>query len=824
MISKNIISRISQYLIQVDNILNNAYISKQTCKDLIDELNVKIESIEDPNIQNSLRSLLDNYSGETRINKNIEFIKNLKTEIKELQRIIIELLYNANSKNLNEKINQKLISISSSINKYNIISNLINKESITTKEKCDRILNNIYVFGTFDSSNKFVKHKTADFESYTYYYEDENNVPLDNFTAFYYDDLVSFNKHNIAPYMAAKIGIYDNEQKRIGEIDLGHLKQTFGNRVYRIGLMSDIHYNDTSVDIDPYTIMNVDGSEYDTDLENALSYYQNKEEVIMMCGAGDVSTDSKEHLRNFALNLKTKAPTTPFYSCLGNHDFQATHYEVTDLHDDKEFGLTDELLTRIGIWNEHITPKDSTIHFFNETTEQGHLSYYFEREIPNTNKSDIYVMLSVDYGTTHDTAINNGYDCRAAQKMLNYTDPNVIDIMNYLGQESRTYSQKQYDYQFYNNEELVWLKNIIDNNRNKRIFVFTHLFLPQKAGTNNSGQHYNYIEESFRISDKSTRQVAYCLCGLQFEFLNKINNEYKNVIWFGGHSHYRWLWQKFDYKINICDEDNKIVDPGDDDFFKAYRYLTGKVPENIYPAPYEYYTTANNKTGMLLNAYTNNINIQNGRYKVKIIATASYTPGRDIADPCEENAKDVTYVRINDFKQYLNADWATGYSYEEYVNHMIDCEIDVTENKVNIEICNDKPGVNFVTLNIIELYNIETNVSVVDEFIYKDKRGNRPGQTGSEHIKTYDKLDKSINTYLCDSGYTVHLPSLCRPLAIIDSYGVSLKSSEGAIMDIYEDHIDIRGIVFKDEYYDGGNEYINKYYPLAQYRLNVAVG
>ena len=43
--------------------------------------------------------------------------------------------------------------------------------------------------------------------------------------------------------------------------------------------------------------------------------------------------------------------------------------------------------------------------------------------------------------------------------------------------------------------------------------------------------------------------------------------------------------------------------------------------------------------------------------------------------------------------------------------------------------------------------------------------------------------------------------------------------SEGAILDIYEDYVDIRGIIFKD--LSINNSYINKHYPLAQYRINI---
>ena len=48
-------------------------------------------------------------------------------------------------------------------------------------------------------------------------------------------------------------------------------------------------------------------------------------------------------------------------------------------------------------------------------------------------------------------------------------------------------------------------------------------------------------------------------------------------------------------------------------------------------------------------------------------------------------------------------------------------------------------------------------------------------------------------------------------------YDIAGQDSEGAILDIYEDYVDVRGIVFKED----SDTYINKYYPLAQYRINI---
>jgi hypothetical protein len=68
-------------------------------------------------------------------------------------------------------------------------------------------------------------------------------------------------------------------------------------------------------------------------------------------------------------------------------------------------------------------------------------------------------------------------------------------------------------------------------------------------------------------------------------------------------------------------------------------------------------------------------------------------------------------------------------------------------------------------------------------------------------------------------GWTVHIPSCASP---IDSNGVSSRvskplESEGGIIDIYEDYIILRGIVFKKE---SDEDYTNKYEPIAQYKLD----
>lgn len=498
-------------------------------------------------------------------------------------------------------------------------------------------------------------------------YINKNGNIIDNFLPIKFQDLLHFNIYNIAPYSAFAIAIYEQDENKLpignpkGYILLDNLKTIFGKRLYRVGLCSDIHYNDGySDDADPDT-HDDDGSEFYNDSINFLDFYQNKEEVDFIAVSGDVGTDSLVHDTNFKLLMDKYAPTTPLYSCYGNHDYCAANKNEQLIEDwSDNYGNK----TRRESWNFMMVPQNSKYeihHYDDDITSKGYSNYWFEVPIEGTNKSDIYLFLSVDYYVNQDNTENTlGWGCQMAQHIINYGDNETTNqIFEYVYDNdideciNRNENCKQYDYQFYDNGVLLWFKNILETYSNKRIFIFTHQFFVHKTGNNNSGSYYNYAADDWRISRADNGHGAYCLCGIQFEFLNKLNNEYSNTIWFTGHSHYKWEWQRIDTDINIS---------------------------NV-----EY-----------------------------------------------------NYVRPN---------------YQEYL---------------------DNPS--------------------------------------SRYLRT------SKNIINKNTAYNIHIPSTCRPIQTYSwGYGISGESSQGAIMDIYENYVDIRGIVFKEDF----GPYINKYLPIAQYRIPI---
>ena len=484
-----------------------------------------------------------------------------------------------------------------------------------------------------------IKRNKSKFKNYTFKYEDNKNQILTNFLSMSYDEVTSFNDLNIAPKNADHIGIYNNESK-IGNIRLWEsISKTYDNKKYSIGLISDIHYNDYSIDTSLYTYTE-DESDYYNDIENAFSFYDNNktsENTQMLISCGDVTSNNMLNALNFKLSLNTHT-TLPFYTCLGNHDVFVSgetdengNTKITYRDLGMQLGVFN--LSNIDAWNQLFTPQllDQPIHYEDENTNYGKTSFWFEKRLDNNSlKSDIFVILSLNYGSSNNsmTTINIEHD------------NDYQTLVNYVGQ---SYQESIYDYQYFNNSTLVWLKNIFDTYPGKRIFVFTHIPLMHKVGSNNNESFYNY-----GIS-RIDGAASYCLSGLQFEFLNKLNNEYTNTIWISGHTHYKWNWQTIDKDINITNNE------------------------------YDYYKPSD---GILEKVYT-----------------------------------------------------------------------------------------------------------------------------------------KKSSNLLSQSAYNVHLPSLTRPLGVSNEYMIAGDDSEGAMLDIYENYVDIRGIIFKDSSID--NNYINKHYPLAQYRINI---
>lgn len=359
------------------------------------------------------------------------------------------------------------------------------------------------VAGNYET-NKISLTKNA-LNDKSYYYANSEGEILNNYLEINKNYEI---KSNVSPIDSEKIAVINKESNEIEKYDLLQFKKINESPIYKVGLISDVHYNDIdSSDENPLTF-NDDGSEYSEDLKNAIKYYANNG-MDFVCCSGDISTDSEEHLRNYKRCVTKYNNNMPIYTCSGNHDTAPKFYN-------KE------------LWKETaIINNDKEIHYSEGNRET---SYYFIKKL-NSGKKDVYIFLDVDYGNGED---GNGYHTHK---------PRLLKKEELLMHDE----VENYDYHLYNPETLIWLSNILEEHKNDRCFIFTHLMFDEYAGTYHNTDYFNYSLSQVDIIKRHYDQG---------EYLYNLLESYSNNYWFSGHSHYKWVWHKLDSEINVSKTNN----------------------------------------------------------------------------------------------------------------------------------------------------------------------------------------------------------------------------------------------------------------------------
>ena len=181
----------------------------------------------------------------------------------------------------------------------------------------------------------------------------------------------------------------------------------------------------------------------------------------------------------------------------------------------------------------------------------------------------------------------------------------------------------------YLDAHITWLEDKLDEYRNERCFVFTHLFFPDRAGNmNDIYPNYNWLS------------------GVQLDRLQELCDYYVNSIWFSGHSHWEWSLQKYQDRANIYRADN------------AASGWCVHVPSCGVPATSDGISTretvASGSEGALIEVYENHVNII-GRDFIsgKYLPVATYrldTTPQQVAENITH--RDAYYLEAADFKPY----------------------------------------------------------------------------------------------------------------------------------------------------------------------------
>lgn len=297
-------------------------------------------------------------------------------------------------------------------------------------------------------------------DTYTLRYEDSVGNYLDNFADIctltvngsdvQYRDFID---ENIPPFVASAIGVYDSGNNRVGFISINEFKKPFDTRLYRFGLLSDVHDYEGSA------------AEASDDFFRALTLFNDKEDVKMTCICGDITQNGTEtEFAFYANDVSRFSPDTPVYTTSGNHD--ATYN-----------GLNNTL------WEQYTGHE--RIFEFSETLSSGAVDHF------------LFLGMS----------------------KWDFTVPYLL-------------------------EDLTWLSDKLEEYRNDRCFVFTHLFFPDRAGNMNDV----YPQSNWLTGDQLTT-------------LEKLADRYVNSIWFSGHSHWKWSLQKYQDRANIYRSYNEKNQP-----------------------------------------------------------------------------------------------------------------------------------------------------------------------------------------------------------------------------------------------------------------------
>ena len=402
--------------------------------------------------------------------------------------------------------------------------------------------------------------------TYTLRYADSVGSPLDSFSDIgtltvdgndvTYSDFID---ENIAPFASVIIGVYDSNNEYIGFIPLTEFKPNYDTRLYRFGLLSDVHDYEGSA------------AEASDDFYRALTLFNDKEDVKMTCICGDITQNGTEdEFAFYANDVARFSPNTPVYTTTGNHD--ATYN-----------GLNNAL------WEQYTGHE--RVFELSETLENGNV--------------DHYLFLGMSYWS--------------------------------MGSGGTPYLL----------EDITWLGDKLEEYRNERCFVFTHLFFPDRAGNMNEV----YPQTNW-------------LGGVQLEKLDKLCDRYVNAIWFSGPSHWKWALQKYQDRANLyrtyknnkpscgwCVHVPSCAQPIDSDG-------TTRVGKN-----YE-------SEGAIVDVYENYIDIRGVDFKNnKYLPIATYRLDTTLQEIAEREDYEDLYLHASDFAYYKGSGTMSINDVKDMPNH-----------------------------------------------------------------------------------------------------------------------------------------------------------
>ena len=242
-------------------------------------------------------------------------------------------------------------------------------------------------------------------------------------------------------------------------------------------------------------------------------------------------------------------------------------YTGSSIWDANKGGISDEAIkcAKKYVNSNWSTVKDNLV-MWNDGGGHGRngyskLNYWMKKD------NDIFIFLSVDYGNDV-WGVTSGWHDRMIHARtiinLNEDDPYIKRMKEYVSDTSYSSADEAYNYQYYSPNTLIWLKELLENNKDKKIYIFTHHFMPSRVGNGvglakDGNWFYSVISPNGVKDDREGGKYnkgSNALTGVEYWFINKLMNTYKNVVWFNGHSHI-----SYSANANFDNHEYPIVSP-----------------------------------------------------------------------------------------------------------------------------------------------------------------------------------------------------------------------------------------------------------------------
>jgi hypothetical protein len=227
-----------------------------------------------------------------------------------------------------------------------------------------------------------------------------------------------------------------------------------------------------------YNEVNTPPTMFADDFANALSVF-NSENVALTVICGDITNDGKaDHLAQYKEAIK--GSYAPVYTTTGNHDCS-----YGDVINEAQ-------------WKQY-TGQD----------------LFFEvAQTRSDGKTDHFLFLGMHY---------YGGNAKLNEEIMEETG----------GDENEG------SYRPYKHEDIARLAAKLEEYKNERCFVITHLFFPDRAGNVN------------RLYETTSGYTSQVFRGPQLERLEALCDKYVNTVWFSGHSHWKWELQMHQDNANV---------------------------------------------------------------------------------------------------------------------------------------------------------------------------------------------------------------------------------------------------------------------------------